>query len=65
MDIKQIREAEFQICKDINFISEEQIKELLWHAAEKLVSDIDPTDAHYVAFSNISDAKSGVATKCL
>lgn len=33
MDTEQIREAEFQICKDINFISEEQIKKSTWLAA--------------------------------
>jgi predicted nucleic acid-binding protein len=51
MTIKQVREAEFQICKDITFISEEQIKEATWLAAEKLVADIDPKDTHYVAYS--------------
>ena len=51
MTIDQVREAEFQICKDIIFISEEQIKESTWILAEKLVADIDPKDTHYVAFS--------------
>lgn len=51
MSIEQVREAEFQICKDITFISEEQIKETTWLAAEKLVADIDPKDTHYVAYS--------------
>ena len=51
MTIDQVREAEFQICKDITFISEEQIKESTWILAEKLVADIDPKDTHYVAFS--------------
>ncbi len=51
MTIEQVREAEFQICKDITFISEEQIKEATWLAADKLVSDIDPKDTHYVAYS--------------
>ena len=51
MAVEQVREAEFQICKDITFISEEQIKESIWLAAEKLVADIDPKDTHYVAYS--------------
>ena len=51
MTTEQVREAEFQICKDITFISEEQIKESAWLAAEKLVADIDPKDTHYVAYS--------------
>jgi predicted nucleic acid-binding protein len=48
MTIEQIREAEFQICKDVTFISEEQIKKATWLAAEKLVADIDPKDTHYI-----------------
>ena len=48
---EQVREAEFQICKDIIFISEEQIKQSTWLTAEKLVADIDPKDTHYVAYS--------------
>jgi predicted nucleic acid-binding protein len=51
LTIEEIKEAEFQICKDITFISEEQIKKSAWNAATKLVADIDPKDTHYVAFS--------------
>jgi predicted nucleic acid-binding protein len=51
MTVEQVREAEFQICKDINFISEEQIKHSTWLIAEKLVADIDPKDAPYIAFA--------------
>jgi predicted nucleic acid-binding protein len=51
LTIAQIQEAEFQIYKDIAFISEEQIKSSTWVAAEKLVADIDPNDTHYVAYS--------------
>jgi predicted nucleic acid-binding protein len=51
MTLEQVREAEFQICKDITFISEEQIKIKHWLTAEKLVEDIDPKDIHYVAYS--------------
>ncbi len=51
MTTEQVRESEFQICKEITFISEEQIKESFWLAADKLVADVDPKDAHYVAYS--------------
>jgi predicted nucleic acid-binding protein len=51
MNSDQIREAEYQIYKDITFISEEQIRQSIWLAAEKLVADVDPKDIHYVAFS--------------
>lgn len=51
LSIDQIQEAEFQIYKDIHFISEEQIKASNWITAEKLVADIDPNDIHYIAFS--------------
>jgi len=47
----QVQEAEFQICQDIAFISEEQVKPSAWIAAEKLVIDIDPKDTHYIAYS--------------
>lgn len=48
---EQITEADFRVCKQINFISEEQIKVAHWIAAEKLVADIDPKDTHYVAYA--------------
>ena len=51
LTLEQIQEAEFQIYKDITFISEEQIKLSTWLLAEKLVADIDPKDSHYVAYS--------------
>ncbi len=51
LDIDQIQEAEVQICKDIFFISEEQIKITTWITAEKLVADIDAKDTHYIAYS--------------
>ncbi len=51
MTLEQVREAEFQICKDITFISEEQINQSTWLAAKNLVADIDPKDTHYVAYS--------------
>ncbi len=51
MTLDEVMEAEFQICKDIIFISEEQISISNWKAAEKLVADIDQKDVHYVAFA--------------
>ena len=51
MTLEQVREAEFQICSDITFLSEEQIKQSIWHWAERLVADVDPKDTHYVAYS--------------
>lgn len=51
LTIEQIQETEFQIYKDITFISEEQIKASTWIAAEKLVFDVDPKDISYIAFS--------------
>ena len=47
----KVKEAETQIYSHIRFISEEQIKPQLWIIAEKLVSDIDPNDTHYIAYS--------------
>ena len=51
LTIKQVQEAEFQLYKDIAFISEEQIRVSHWIAAEALVADIDPKDTHYIAYS--------------
>ena len=51
LPIEQIQEAEFQLYKDILFISEEQIKISHWIAADKLVADVDPKDTHYIAYS--------------
>jgi predicted nucleic acid-binding protein len=51
LTLEQIQEAEFQIYKNINFISEEQIKTETWLIAEKLVANIDPKDIQYIAFA--------------
>jgi predicted nucleic acid-binding protein len=51
MTISQVMESEFQICKEITFISEEQIKNSAWLSAHQLVSDIDPKDAPYIAYA--------------
>ncbi len=65
LTIEQVQEAEFQLYKDIVFISEEQIKISHWIIADALVADIDPKDTHYVAYSNSFVAKFGQATKTL
>lgn len=51
LTIEEVQEAEFQLYKDIIFISEEQIKISHWIAADALVADIDPKDTHYIAYS--------------
>lgn len=51
LTIENVKEAEFQICKDITFISEEQIKLAAWISAVQLVKDIDPKDAPYISFA--------------
>ncbi len=51
LPMAEIFEAEFQTYKDITFISEEQIKIAHWIAAHSLVSDVDPKDTQYVAYS--------------
>lgn len=55
--IEQVLEAEFQICKSINFISDEQISKVNWDLAEELVFDIDKKDVSYIAFSKQFRAK--------
>jgi len=44
-------EAEYQLCKDITFISEEQIGARFWIEAYDLVFDIDIKDIQYVAYA--------------
>ena len=51
LTLNQIQEIEYQIYKDIKFISDEQIKLSSWLIAEKLVSNIDPKDIPYIAFA--------------
>lgn len=51
MTVEQVREAEFQVCKELHFISEEQIKQSAWLIAQKLVADVDPNDAPYIAYA--------------
>jgi len=57
LTLEQLLEAEYQICKFITFISEEQINEESWLFASELVSDIDPKDIVYIAFARQFDCK--------
>ncbi len=50
LKLEQVQEAEYQVCKDIKFISEEQISNETWQEAFELVKDIDIKDIQYVAF---------------
>lgn len=51
LNIEQLMEAEYQVCKDITFISEEQIDYNFWMEAHDLVHDIDIKDIQYVAYA--------------
>ena len=51
LTLAQIQEAEIHICKNLLFISEEQIKNACWISASILVADVDLKDTTYVAFS--------------
>jgi predicted nucleic acid-binding protein len=47
----KVQDAEFHVCKDIVFISEEQINESELIESKKLVADVDPNDFLYIAYS--------------
>jgi predicted nucleic acid-binding protein len=51
MSMEQITEAEYYICRNITFISEDQIAEKHWIDASALVAGIDEDDIHYIAYS--------------
>ena len=51
LTLDEVREAEFQVCRDITFISEEQIRTSSWLSAEKIASEVDPKDTPYAAYS--------------
>jgi len=57
LSLEQVLESEFQICKSINFISDEQISYSIWHLAQNLVFDVDKKDISYIAFSKQFKAK--------
>ena len=51
LSIERIMEAEYRICKNIIFISEEQITLKYWNEAEELVREVDIKDIQYVAYA--------------
>lgn len=51
LTIEQVQESEYQIFKDLFFISPEQISMNAWHQAAKLVAGVDEKDAPYVAYA--------------
>jgi predicted nucleic acid-binding protein len=51
LSIERIMEAEYQVCKDITFISEQQINPGIWTESFGLVHDIDIKDVQYVAYA--------------
>jgi predicted nucleic acid-binding protein len=57
LSLDQVLESEFQICKSISFISDEQISHSNWVLAENLVFDVDKKDISYIAFSKQFKAK--------
>lgn len=57
LKLEQVLESEFQICKSLHFISDEQISPTNWNLAENLVFDVDKKDISYVAFSRQFKAK--------
>lgn len=57
LTLEQVLESEFQICKSIHFISDEQISQTIWDFAENLVFDVDKKDVSYIAFSKQFKAK--------
>lgn len=51
LEIKQIQEAEYYVCREITFISKEQINSKFWNEAYELVKNIDENDVHYIAYA--------------
>lgn len=65
LSLEQVIAAEFHICKDIKFISEEQVSAANWNAAFELVKDIDPKDVQYIAFAKQFNRKVWSGDKAL
>ena len=57
LSLDQVLESEFQVCKSINFISDEQVSSVNWDFASNLVFVIDIKDMIYIAFSKQFRAK--------
>lgn len=51
MTVRDIREIEFLLFKNIMFISENQITPTEWTYAERIVAEVDPNDAPYIAYA--------------
>jgi len=51
LNLDQVMEAEYRLCKNITFISEEQITQKYWIEANELVKDVDIDDIQYVAYA--------------
>jgi predicted nucleic acid-binding protein len=57
LTLEQIIESEYQICKSITFVSEEQVDEKNWRFADELTRDIDPKDIVYMAYTKQFNCK--------
>ena len=53
LSLIEIKESESIVCREINFISEDQIGKFIWERSIHLVKNVDPNDAPYIAFSKI------------
>lgn len=51
LQVENIIEAEFLVCREIKFISEEQVLASTWQDAYNLVKEIDEKDVQYVAYA--------------
>ena len=65
MPLDRVREAQYQIYRDITFISEEQIRSSAWISAIELAEGVDPKDAPYIAFSKHFNCKIWSGDKAL
>jgi len=54
---QEIGEVEFQVCREINFISEEQINSKIWEYAYSISKKIDEKDTVYTAFARYFKCK--------
>jgi len=56
LEIQKINEIKFQICQNINFISEELIPFEIWQKSVRIVRDVDMDDIAFVALNEYLDA---------
>ena len=57
LSFEEVEEIEFQLEKNIKFISEEQIPDWAWIKAYELTKGIDEKDTPYIAFCLFFDCK--------